>query len=48
MNILQRGVGILSTLGGFLTHPEPSMIIERNKMIIKEHVSSEMKEPRLL
>jgi putative transposase len=36
MNILQRGVGILSTLGGFLTYPEPSMIIERNKMIMKE------------
>jgi putative transposase len=36
MNILQRGVGILSTLGGFLTYPEPPMIIERNKMIMKE------------
>jgi putative transposase len=36
MNILQRGVGILSTLGGFLTYPEPSVIIERNKMITKE------------
>jgi transposase len=48
MNILQRGVGILSTLGGFLTYSELSMIIERNKMIMKEHVSSEMKEPSLL
>jgi transposase len=47
MNILQRGVGILSTLGGFLTYPEPSMIIERNKMIMKERVSSELKEPPL-
>jgi putative transposase len=36
MNILQRGVGILSTLGGFLTYPEPSVIIDRNKMITKE------------
>ena len=36
MNILQRGVGILSTLGAFLTYPEPSMIIDRNKMIMKE------------
>jgi len=31
-----RGVGILSTLGGFLTYPEPSVIIDRNKMITKE------------
>jgi hypothetical protein len=30
------GVGILSTLGGFLTYPEPSVIIDRNKMITKE------------
>jgi transposase len=36
MNILQRGIGILSTLGGFLTYPEPSVIIDRNKMIAKE------------
>ena len=36
MNILQRGVGILSTLGGFVTYPEPSVIIDRNKMITKE------------
>lgn len=43
MNILQRGVGILSTLGGFadrrfLTYPilEPSVIVDRNKMLTKE------------
>jgi putative transposase len=36
MNILQRGVGILSTLEGFLTYPEPSVIIDSNKMITKE------------
>ena len=36
MNILQRGVGILSTLGGFLTYPEPSVITDSNKMITEE------------
>jgi hypothetical protein len=36
INILPRGFGILSTLGGFLTYPEPSVIIDRNKMITKE------------
>jgi hypothetical protein len=48
MNILQRGVRILSTLRGFLTYPEPLVIIGRNKMIMKKRVSSEMKEPPLL
>jgi hypothetical protein len=48
MNIMQRGVGILSALGGFLTYPEPSMIIGMNKMNMKERVSSEMREPPLL
>jgi putative transposase len=36
MNILQRGLGILSSLGGFLTYPKPSVIVERNKVITKE------------
>ena len=37
MNILQRGFGILSSLGGFLTYPaEPSVIVDRNKVITKE------------
>jgi len=46
MNIFQRGLGILSSLGGFLTYPEPSMIKDRNKMIMKERVSLEIKEPQ--
>ncbi|PWU79421.1 MAG: hypothetical protein DLM72_17460 [Candidatus Nitrosopolaris wilkensis] len=36
MNILQRGLGILSSLRGFLTYPEPSVIVDRNKMITRE------------
>ena len=36
MNILQRGVEILSTLGDFLTYPEPLAIVERNKVTTKE------------
>jgi transposase len=32
MNILQRGLGILSSLGGCLTYPRPSVIVERNKV----------------
>jgi putative transposase len=36
MNILQRGLGILSSPGGFLTYPKPSVIVERNKVITKE------------
>lgn len=38
MNILQRGSGILSSLGGFLTYPilKPSVIAERSKVITKE------------
>lgn len=46
-NILQRGLGVLSNLGGFLTYPKndpisdirvlkPPVIVEGNKMIIEE------------
>ena len=36
MNILQRGLGILSSPWGFLAYPKPSVIVERNKVITKE------------
>jgi transposase len=54
VNILQRGRGLLSRLGGFLTYPnfifekQPSMIVDRNKMIMMEHVPSAMLEPHSL
>jgi putative transposase len=37
MNIMQRALGILSSVGGTLTNPaEPLVIVERNKMITRE------------
>jgi putative transposase len=36
MNILQRALGILSNVGGFLTYPRLSVIVERGEMITKE------------
>jgi hypothetical protein len=37
MNIMQRALGILSSVGGSLTNPaEPLAIVERNKMITRE------------